>query len=134
MHDLSLAKKASELLASRLREKNLLKEGIRFSHYLQREQEFLQFFSAGKRDRTNHWLKNWPVPESLSPCNSNIENQPLLFRDKIILPPLHLKFEIMKQFIKPPDESSARVSYIREEFLAASYEKIKTGAFDRLQI
>ena len=57
-----------------------------------------------------------------------------MFRDKIILPPLHLKFGIMKQFIKPLDESSTRVSYIREEFPATSYEKIKTGAFDGPQI
>ena len=46
VRDLNFSNKASELLALILREKNLLEEDMRISHYRQREQEFLQFFSA----------------------------------------------------------------------------------------
>ena len=44
--DLGLSKKASELLASRLREKNLLEKGTTVSYFRTRESEFLQYFRS----------------------------------------------------------------------------------------
>lgn len=42
--DLGLSKKASELLASRLNEKNLLEKGAKVSNFRSRESSFLQYF------------------------------------------------------------------------------------------
>ena len=44
--DLGLSKKASELLASRLYEKNLLEEGAKVSSFRTRERTFLQYFRS----------------------------------------------------------------------------------------
>ena len=44
--DLGLSKKASELLASRLNEKNLLEQGAKLSYFRSRESAFLQYFRS----------------------------------------------------------------------------------------
>ena len=44
VHDLNLPKCSAELLASRLKEKNLLEDSVRISFYRNRHQEFLPFF------------------------------------------------------------------------------------------
>lgn len=44
--DLGLSKKASELLASRLHEKNLLENGAKVSYFRSRESAFLQYFRS----------------------------------------------------------------------------------------
>ena len=45
VRDLNLPKCSDELLASRLKEKNLLEDSVRISFYRNRHQEFLPFFS-----------------------------------------------------------------------------------------
>ena len=44
VRDLSLSKEASELLASRLNEKNLLQHGTKVTFYRSREKDLLQYF------------------------------------------------------------------------------------------
>lgn len=46
VRDLGLSKKASELLASRLNEKNLLEKGAKVSYFRTRERAFLQYFQS----------------------------------------------------------------------------------------
>lgn len=46
VRDLGLSKKASELLASRLHEKNLLEKGAKITYFRSRESAFLQFFRS----------------------------------------------------------------------------------------
>ena len=47
--DLGLSKKASDILASRLHEKNLLEKGTKVSFYRTREREMLKYFRSEKR-------------------------------------------------------------------------------------
>ena len=44
--DLGLSKKASEILASRLNEKNVLEEGVKVSYFRNRESTFLHYFKV----------------------------------------------------------------------------------------
>lgn len=46
IRDLDLSKERSELLASRLKERNLLSQGTKITLYRDREKEFLPFFSS----------------------------------------------------------------------------------------
>lgn len=46
VRDLGLSKKASELLASRLQEKNLLEKGAKVTYFRSRESAFLQYFRS----------------------------------------------------------------------------------------
>ena len=66
--------------------------------------------------------------------NKNIINEPLVSRDRIILPPLHIKFSLMKQFVKALDKHGDCFNYIVKKFPGPSMEKMKTGIFDRSQI
>jgi len=58
----------------------------------------------------------------------------LVDRDRILLPPLHIKLGVMKQFVKVLDKNGDCFRYIHNRFLATSYEKVKAGIFDGPQI
>ena len=45
----------------------------------------------------------WPAREDLAVGDKNLINEPLVNRDRIILPPLHIKLSLMKQFVKALD-------------------------------
>ena len=52
------------------------------------------------RARAQHWInQDWPVREELMPGEKNVQAHPLVERSKIILPPLHVKLCIIKQFV-----------------------------------
>ncbi|QQP36124.1 Uncharacterized protein FKW44_021122 [Caligus rogercresseyi] len=49
------------------------------------------------RARIQQWRKkNWPERESLEVGTANVINEPLIPRDIIIFPPLHIKLGLMK--------------------------------------
>jgi hypothetical protein len=87
------------------------------------------------RDRDKHWTqKNWPVRTSLEVGKKNVINQPLVDREKIIFPPLHIKLGIMKQYVRALDEGGNCFKYICEKLPRLSYEKIKAGVFNGPEI
>ena len=57
----------------------------------------------------------------------NIINDPLVDRKNIILPPLHIKLGLMKQFVKALDRSGECFEYISSTFPGLGYEKKKQG-------
>jgi len=44
--------------------------------------------------------KDWPVREQFVVGENNVINEPLVDRVRILLPPLHIKLGLMKQFVK----------------------------------
>ena len=53
------------------------------------------------RDRKHHYTKHkWPERNSLEAGEYNVINNPLVDPKKVLLPPLHIKLGIMKQFVK----------------------------------
>ena len=61
-------------------------------------------------------------------------NEPLVDRDSILLPSLHIKLGLMKQFVKALDKNGDCFRYIRSRFPGTSYEKVRAGIFDGPQI
>ena len=55
-------------------------------------------------------------------------------RSKIILPPLHIKLGIMKQFVKAHTKDGDCFKYICTKFPGSTIEKLKAGIFDGPQI
>jgi hypothetical protein len=52
------------------------------------------------RARSRHWIqKDWPPRENLLASSKNVAH-PSLAAPKAILPPLHIKLGVMKQFVK----------------------------------
>ena len=87
------------------------------------------------RASTQHWVKkNWPSREDLAVGDKNIINEPLVSRDCIISPPLHIKLGLMKQIVEALDKHGDCFNYIVKKFSGLSMEKMKGGIFDGPQI
>ena len=56
------------------------------------------------RAKDQHYVKkDWSLRTELKPGDDNVMANPLVPRDKIIFPPLHIKLGLMKQFVKELD-------------------------------
>ena len=66
--------------------------------------------------------------------DKNVINELLVSRGRIILPPLHTKLGLMKQFVKALDKHGDCFNYIVKKFPGLSMEKMKAGIFDGPQI
>jgi len=87
------------------------------------------------RDRTHHYQrKDWPLRNVTLPGNSNIIHQPLVDRQSVILPPLHIKLGLMKQLVKALEKECVAFKYLGKKFPALSMAKIKEGVFVGPQI
>ena len=51
-----------------------------------------------------------------------------------MLPPLHIKLGLMKQFVKALDRNGGYFKYLRKFFPGLSLDKLKAGIFDGPQI
>jgi len=62
----------------------------------------------GSRARSLHYSrKDWPARKSLEPGIMTAENQPQVELSKILLPSMHLKLGLMKNFIKVMNQGQA---------------------------
>ena len=87
------------------------------------------------RATIQHWMKkDWPAREDLTVGDKNVINEPLIDRNCIILPPLHIKLGLMKQFVKALDKHGSCFNYIVQKFPGFSMENLKGGIFDGPQI
>ena len=81
-----------------------------------------------------HYEKvHWPTREELTPGMYNIIREPLISREKILLPPLHTKLGLVKQFVKVLDFEEF-FQEICSMFPKLSEAKIKGGIFVGPQI
>lgn len=87
------------------------------------------------RDRNNHYhKKDWPKREGLTPGEKNVLHQPLVEPTRVLLPPLHIKLGLIKNFVKAMDRNGSGFTYLREKFPKVSDAKIKEGIFVGPQI
>ena len=71
--------------------------------------------------------------QRLKPGLHNIQSHHLVEPNKILLPPLHIKLRVMKNFVKTMDRESSGFAFL-QKFLQISLEKLKAGIFDSPQI
>lgn len=62
----------------------------------------------------HHMQKVWPERGHLIPGLHNIIHKVLVPRKKVLLPPLHIKLGLLKQFVKALDHNSAALHHIRK--------------------
>ena len=72
--------------------------------------------------------------DTLKAGMQNVIYDPIVSRDKIIFPPLHIKLGLMKQFAKALRLDGECFQHLLRAFPGLSYEKIKAGVFDGPQI
>jgi len=64
----------------------------------------------------------------------NVKYKPLIAPENVLLPPLHIKLGLVKNFVKAPDKLGGAFQYLREIFSELSEAKIKEGVFNGPQI
>jgi len=81
-------------------------------------------------DKKNHYIKkDQPKRESLTPGQKNVVHHSLVNSDMIILPSLHTKLGLFKNFVKVLDKNGAGFQYLKETIPRVSDSKIKEGIF-----
>ena len=85
----------------------------------------------GSRDKKNHYIKKeWPKRES----QKNVTHPSLVNFDMNILPSLHIKLGLFKNFVKALDKNYAGFYYLKQTFSGVSDSKTKKGLFVGPQI
>ena len=70
-------------------------------------------FEWDRGARSLHYSRiYWPARKSLEPGITNVENQPLVEPSKILLPSMHLKLGLMKNFVKAVNQEEAAFAYL----------------------
>ena len=72
---------------------------------------------------------HWPTREELTPGMCNVISAPLVSREKVLLPPLHIKLGLVKQLVKALGFEGEVFQDIRSMFFRLSDAKIKGGIF-----
>lgn len=86
------------------------------------------------RDRKSHYVRReWPIRE-LEPGKKNVVKTPLVASKDVLLPPLHIKLGIMKNFVKAMDKEKPAFKYLKEKFPKISAAKLNEGIFVGPQI
>lgn len=70
----------------------------------------------------------------MEPRRKSVQHPPLVKSRKILLPPLHIKLVLMKNFVKTMDEIQAAFKYFHGKLPRISEAKIKEGVFVGPQI
>ena len=82
------------------------------------------------RDRTSHYArKECPLRKNLTPGHKNFFDP-----KEVILPPLHIKLGLRKNFVKAFNKSGNAFRYLQELFSRISDAKLQEGIFVGLQI
>ena len=82
------------------------------------------------RDTKAHYQKQvWPKREEFVVGEKNVKNIPLINPKKVLLPPLHIKLGLIKQFVKALDKDGAAFKYLQNLFPKLSEAKVKGGIF-----
>jgi len=78
------------------------------------------------RARNLHWTqKQWPGRDSITPGTRNVVRESLVDPKGILLPPLHIKLGLMKQFVKALPQNVDGFKYLCSKFPGLSDAKIK---------
>jgi hypothetical protein len=82
------------------------------------------------RDSNNHYSKKkWPPRENFTPGSHNVQHLPIVDLTKVLLPPLHIKLGLMKNFVKALAVEGAGLQYLRDKFPSISEAKLRAGIF-----
>lgn len=87
-----------------------------------------------RADEKHYQQRHWPSRDNFQPGSHNIVSMPLIPSGKVLLPPLHIKLGLMKNFIKAMNKDGAAFQYVQIKFSFISDAKIKAGIFDGPQI
>ena len=80
---------------------------------------------------SQHYVQcNWQVRTSFEPGSHNVQAQSLANPQNILLPPLHIKLGLMKNFVKVLNKEGRAIAVLKHKFPLVSEAKLKGGIFD----
>ena len=90
--------------------------------------------SNSRADGEHYEKMHWPTREELTPGIYSVIKELFVSREKILLPPLRIKLDLLKQFVKALDFEGEVFQDTRLMFFRLSDAKIKEGIFVGPQI
>ena len=82
------------------------------------------------RGKAHHYVKRiWPASKILEPGHKNVKHHSLVESCRILLPPLHIKLGLMKNFVKAMVRNGTAFVYLRQKCPLISDAKIREGVF-----
>jgi hypothetical protein len=82
------------------------------------------------RAKSQHWTqKQWPNRVALKPGDENVVLDSLIDPKKVLLPHLHIKLGLMRQFVKALLKEGECFKYLCRKFPDQSDAKLKEGIF-----
>ena len=87
------------------------------------------------RDTKAHYEKQvWPKRKEFVIGDKNVKHDPLIDPKKVLMPPLHIKLGLIKQFVKALDKEGPAFKFLQSLFPKLSEAKVKAGVFVGPQI
>ncbi|KAL6478203.1 hypothetical protein MHYP_G00140380 [Metynnis hypsauchen] len=87
------------------------------------------------RDTKAHYhRRDWSQRTEFTLGKNNVKWEPLVDPRKVLMPPLHIKLGLIKQFVRALDKESRAFNYLQDLFPKLSEAKIKAGVFVGPQI
>ena len=93
-------------------------------------QSTLASYACGIVGQIHYKQKDWPSWEALTIGSYNVIAEPLVPPENVLLPPLHIKFALMKNFVKALNKEGQAFKYLLQKFPQVSDAKLHAGAFD----
>ena len=78
--------------------------------------------------------KDWGSRSTFVPGEHSVKENPLVDMNKVLLPPLHIKLGLKKNFVKAMDKNGAAFQHLCTVFPGLSAAKLKEGIFVGPQI
>lgn len=94
---------------------------------------FLCLWDSRADDR-HYFQKKWPARDKLTPGECNVKSSPLVDPKNVLLPPLHIKLGLMKNFVKALNKDDQSFRFLQTKFPAISDAKLRAGVFNGPQI
>lgn len=85
----------------------------------------------GRQTDKHYTDYQWKRRETYEVGKDSIVNEPLVRAEKIIIPPLHIKLGLIRNFVRAMDKNSAAFAHLKSEFPRLSAAKIDAGEFIR---
>ena len=114
--DLYLSKQQSELLASRLKQWNLVQEDVRITSLWD-----------SRAVSQHHKQKDWGSRSTFVRGEKSLKENPLVDMNKVLLPPLHINLALIKNFVKTLHKNGAAFQHLSTVFPGLSAAKLKRG-------
>ena len=85
---------------------------------------------VSRQDSSHYAVKAWPPRQSSQIGKHNVQHQPLVSSTHVLLPPLHIKLGLIKNFVKAMDRYGDGFKFLKDFFGAEKTDaKLKAGGF-----